>query len=167
MNITESLQAETRALVDLFVAAPINGVVTFSEMSRVIGRPIGLRRHLVPRAMRIASRESGAIFGNVRGEGYKRLAAEDAHLLGSTARRRIRRTAKRASEAIVAAVMVNNSISSEAKRKAYAEVNTMGLIRHIATDRAVAKANEIADDSKPEPVAIVAQRFAREIGLLP
>lgn len=163
MKITQTLSTETRVLADLFAAAPIGGTVTWEEMSRAIGRNIMDRRYLALRAMAVANSECGAIFGNVLRVGYQRLPPQDAHILGSHMRGRIRRGAKRTSDTIIAAVQSSNDMPDEAKRKAYAEVNALGLLRMIATDRHVAAATP---EPKPEPVAITMRRLAQQIGAI-
>jgi hypothetical protein len=161
MNITQALNPEARALVDLFTAASVGAVVTYADMSAAIGRDIHARRHLIPRAMTLAAKEAGAIFGSVRGVGYQRLAATDAHMLGAHTRGRIRRSAKRTADAITAAVSAANDMPDEARRRAFAEVNAMGLIRHLATDKAVSATTA---EPKAEPVAHTMRRFAEAIG---
>ena len=163
MNITQSLGAETRALVDLLTATPVGQVVTFASMSTAIGRAITDRRHLIPRAMTIAAKESGAIFGGVRGIGYQRLAATDAHLLGHHTRRRMRNSAKRTTNAIVSAITHANNMPDGPKARAYAEVNALALIKHMATDKEVlARVSE----AKAEPVAVTMRAFARQMGAI-
>lgn len=163
MNIAQTLSADTRALVDLLTATPVGQVVTFASMSNAIGRPIADRRHLIPRAMHLAAKESGAIFGGVRTVGYQRLPAQDAHLLGAHTRRRMRRSAKRTTDAIVSAISHANDMPDAAKVRAYAEVNAMALIRHIATDKEVLAATA---EPKAEPVALTMRKFARQIGAI-
>lgn len=161
MNITQSLGAETRTLVDLFVATPVGQTITFASMSSAIGRPITDRRHLIPRAMHIAAKEAGAIFGGVRSVGYQRLPATDAHMLGSHTRRRMRRSAKRTTDAIVSAISHANDMPDAARLRAYAEVNALALIRHIAADKEVLASTA---EPKAEPVALTMRRFAQQIG---
>jgi len=163
MNIAQTIAPDTAAIVDLFVRASVGSTVTYADMTAAIGRSIAERRHLIPNAMRIAARDHGAIFGSVRAVGYKRLPAEDAHLLGGHTRRRIRNSAKRIVAAIVSAVERANDMPDGAKRRAYAEVNAMSLIRHIAADKQVSSASS---DAKPEPVGIVMRRFAEQIGAI-
>lgn len=161
MNITQTLSVECRALADLFAATPIGGTVTYAAMSASIGRDIASRRYLAIRGMHVATRETGAIFGSVRGVGYQRLQPQDAHMLGAHARGRIRRSAKRTADAIVAAIQSANDMPDDAKRRAYAEVNAMQLVRHISADKQVSAAST---EAKAEPVAITMRRFAEQIG---
>jgi hypothetical protein len=163
MNVTQSLSAECRALADLFAATPVGGTVTYAAMSQAIGRSIAERRYLAIRAMQVATRETGAIFGSVRGTGYMRMPPQDAHMLGAHTRGRIRRSAKRAADAIVAAIQSANDMPDDAKRKAYAEVNAMSLVRHITTDKQVSAAST---EAKAEPVAITMRKFAEQLGVI-
>ncbi len=158
----QSLSPETRALADLLNSASVGATVTFHDMSRAIGRPIASRRYLISRALILAARETGAIFGTVRSVGYQRLEAQDAHILGAHSRRRIRRTAQRASTMISAAVAKANDMPDPARRKAFAEMNALALIRHVASDREVTATH--AAEPKAEPVALLMRRFARQIG---
>lgn len=163
MNIAQTLSAETRALADLFAAAPVGETVTYAAMSAAIGRSIADRRYLALRAMTVATKETGAIFGSVRGIGYQRLAPQNAHMLGAHARGRIRRSAKRTADAIVAALATANDMPDAARRAGYAEVNAMNLVRHITADKQVSAATP---EPKAEPVAITMRRFAEQIGAI-
>lgn len=160
----QSISPDTRAIADLLKATSIGDTATFSAMSAAIGRDIRARRHLIPRALTLASQEAGAVFGTLRGEGYRRLPAEDAHLLGAHARRRIRRTAKRTAELITSAATMANDLSDPARRRAFAEINALGLIRHLASDKAVSATH--AAEPKAEPVALLMRRAARHLGAI-
>jgi hypothetical protein len=162
MNITQTLSAETRALADLFAATTVGGTITFAAMSEAIGRGIEARRYIALRAMQIANKETGAIFGSVRGVGYQRLAAADAHMIGAHARGRIRRTAKRTADAITCAINTANDMPDDAKRRAFAEVNALSLMQHLARDKQVSAATP---EPRAEPVAITMRRFAEQIGV--
>ena len=161
MNIVQTLSVECRTLADLFAATPVGETVSYSAMSAAIGRSIADRRYLAIRAMHVATKETGAIFGSVRGVGYQRLAPQNAHMLGSHTRGRIRRSAKRTADAIVAAIQSTNDMPNDARRRAYAEVNSMRLVQHISADKQVSAAGT---EAKAEPVAITMRRFAEQIG---
>ena len=163
MNIAQTLSVECRVLADLFGATPVGETVTYAAMSAAIGRSIAERRYLAIRAMHVATRETGAIFGSVRGVGYQRLAPQNAHMLGSHTRGRIRRSAKRTADAIVAALQSTNDMPDDARRRGYAEVNSMRLVQHITADKQV---SAISADAKAEPVAITMRRFAEQIGVV-
>lgn len=161
MNISQAANPDARALADLFKSVSVGAIVNYTDMTEAIGRNIHDRRHLIPRALTLAAREAGAIFGSVRKIGYQRLSPQEAHILGANARGRIRRTAKRTAEAISAAVSTANDLPDAEKRRAYAEINSLNLIRHIAADKQVS-ASEVTP--RAEPLGIVMRRFARTIG---
>lgn len=163
MQIAQTLAPETRALADLFIATEIGGVVTFAAMTAAIGQDIATRRHLMPSALSVAARESGAIFGSVRRVGYKRIAPEDAHILGAHVRRRIRRSAKRAGDAMLSAITKANHVPEPAKARAYTEINSLALVRHIASDKEVTVS---ISEPKAEPVGVLMRRFAKQMGIV-
>jgi len=156
-----SLSADVRALTDRFLETPIGGTITYADMTAALGSSIEARRYLIQRALHVASRETGAIFASMRAVGYKRLPAEDAPLLGSHARQRIRNTSRRAAQAITHAVQVANDISDGARTRAYAEVSALALIQHVSTDRA---AKAIPDSEKPQPVAVTLRGMMARLG---
>lgn len=157
---TLTLSADTRTLTDRFLATPVGATIRYSDMSAAIGADIQARRHLILRAIAIASREAGAIFGSVRGVGYKRLASEDASVVGAHARHRIRSTARRSSRVIQRAVEVANDMSEPARVKAYAEISALSLIQHVATDKA---RSAVSISDKPQPVAITLRAMMDQI----
>lgn len=160
MSIIQTLSAECRAVADMFTASPVGGVVTYAAMSQAIGQPIQNKRYVALRALEVANRECGAIFGVVRGVGYQRLAAQDAHVLGAYTRGRIRKAAGRTIKHMAAAISSANNMPDDAKRRAYAEINSLALARHIAGDKQITAA---AGEAKAEPVAVVMRRFAEQI----
>lgn len=162
MNITQTTNPDTRALADLLCATSVGGTVTYADMTKAIGRDIMSRRYLIPRAISLAAKEAGAIFGGVRRVGYQRLAPSEAHILGAHVRGRIRRSAKRTSDAITSALATANDMPDAERRRAFAEVNSLNLIRHLAADKRVAAT---VAEPKAEPVAIVMRRFAEQIGV--
>lgn len=158
---TVILSAEVRALTDCLLAVPIGGTVTYAEMSEAIGADVLARRYLILRAIKVSLRESGAIYSVVTRVGYRRLSAEEAHTLGGHARTSIRRTSRRAVQAISGAIAVSNDISDEARRRAFAEISVLQLVQHISADRARAA---VKDTSRPLPVALTMRAMVAKIG---
>lgn len=160
---TSETAPEVRALADLFLAAPVGGVVKFEDMEKALGRGLNSFRHLIPRARVVASKEAGALFESVRTLGYRRLPASDAHRLGQHARRRIRRTARKAAGQIVSAVVKANDMPADAARAAYREVSVLNLISHLSQEKAMP---EPPKDAKPEPLAITARKMLERMGAI-
>lgn len=160
--ITTDLSADTRVLADLLIAEPVGSTITLPRLSAALGRPITSCRHTLYSAIRVAEREAGAIYACERGIGYRRLSVEEiAAQVGSTARHRIRGTARRARRALLAGTARQNDMSPDLARRVTAEANTLALINHIAQDKHV-RADEQAP-TKPEPVAVTARRMMATI----
>lgn len=142
--------AEISALTEALLTTPVGAVVTYAALSRAIGRPVQARRYLLLHAIERANAESGALFGNVRGVGYSRLAGVDTGLIGGTARRKIRRASKRASEFMSKALASTNDLPAPIQRKVVAEIAALAMISHITKDRVV---KALANHDRPPPVA--------------
>ena len=159
-SITE-ISTEVRAIADRLAAVPVGETVSYGDLSEALGADVRVRRYLVLAAIRATNVEAGAIFGSVRGVGYKRLPAEDAHMVGALTRRRIRRAARRAEKTIVRAVAVANTMPEEAKLRAYREISVLGMIGHLTADRTAATAPL---ESRPQPVAHTMRALLAAIG---
>lgn len=154
--IPSKVSIETRALADQLIATPVGDVVTLSGLSRAIGRDVGRCRHLLYAALNIVRRESGAVFASERGVGYRRLSVEDTILkTGSTARTKIRRTARRARRVLADGTRSANELALDMQRKAAAEFSSLALLEHLARDKVVSPTS--TDPIKPTPVAVTAR----------
>jgi hypothetical protein len=144
------------------LSTPVGEVITFFELSKALGANVKARQYLIHGAIKLASKEAGAIFTSVRSVGYKRLPAEAAAAVGSHARNRVRSTARKASGIITRAVERANDMSDEARRKAMTEVSALQLLNTLAADRTV-KAVQPTD--KPQPVAMTLRSMAASLGI--
>jgi hypothetical protein len=156
--IATELSAEARAVADLLAQCPVGEVVTLAAMSAAIGRDIRTRRFVISTARRVAEREAGAVFTTERGAGYRRIdAARVADVIGTTARRHIRATARRSARTLNEGTRRLNDLPADVQRKVAAEMSVLGLLEHMARDKEV----KIAPDGpmKPQPVAVTARAF--------
>ena len=161
--ITTEISADARAIADLLIACPVGEVVTFAAMSTAIGRDIRARRHVISTARRVAEREEGAVFTIERHAGYKRLdAARVADVIGTTTRAHIRRAARRSVKSLHEGTKRVNDLPPEVQRKVAAEMSALGLIEHIARDKAAAPAAD--GPLKPQPVAVTARAVLSALG---
>ncbi len=164
--IQTELSADTRAVADVLAACSVGGVTTFATMSAAIGRDITLRRYILTAARRVAQREAGAVFVSERAVGLRRISAERAtETVGSTARKHIRGTARRAKSALLAATNGVNDLPAAAQRRLAAEVSTLGLMEHLARDVMTAPKEDAP--MKPQPVALTARDMLARIGAAP
>jgi prophage DNA circulation protein len=157
MLITE-LSADARAVADLLLACPIGETVSLASMSDAIGRDIRKHRHVIVTARRVAEREAGAVFTSVRGIGYQRLDAErTVAVVAPAARKHIARSAKRAARSLHASMSKANDLPMDVRRRAVHELGVLGIIEHAARERV--KTLPAEAPTRPEPVAVVAQRW--------
>jgi hypothetical protein len=152
-KVGSTITLEVRIVVDLLLAVPIGEIVTYKQMTTAISRPIQSCRHVLQRALSIAHNENGSLWACIHRQGYRRMAAEDAPLVGDRFRRRTRKAGRRASRQIAAALEHSNDVSAGARRKAYAEISTAGLLVYLAADRHVR--HVVASHASPVPVAVV------------
>lgn len=161
--ISVQISPDVAALVRRLIDSKPGDKVTYLDLNAAAGRDIQrTARWMFPRAVDVAARDHGALFANIKGVGYQRLAVEDAHMLGSTARSSIRRKARRAKKRIVSAVSRANYVEPEACRKANAEISILGVIEHLSKEGAAKP--QVEHEASPQPVAITMQRLLREMG---
>lgn len=163
MPISSDINADTRAIADILNAAPFGGTVTLDTMTDAIGRDIRDCRYVALSAMRVAERETGAVFASVRRIGYRRLTVDEFAEIGMTARARIRRTARSSARAMGAAMTRVNDMTDEQRRNVIREQSALGLLAHLAQDRSMPK---IPDDVKQtQPIAITMRAAMAALGI--
>lgn len=160
--IATDMSADTRRIADTLSEVPRGETIAWDQLSGIISRDILLSRHILYSAMRVAERESGAIFASERGKGYRRLAPDEIVKIGQTARRRIRSMARHGARTINAGTAGANDLSAEMTRAILSEQSALGLLEHLARDKSLPVVPE--GDTRPLPVAQAAQEFLRIIG---
>lgn len=151
------LSADTKAIITRLREMAIGELVTYDELSGIIGRDIQRNRYILDSARRNVEREDGAVFGIERGVGIRRMTADEAPNIGIQSRKSIRRKADRGAKRIERAVSRANDLPDDVARKAYGEIATLRLIEHTATERAQPKPKD--SPSAPEPIAVTARRM--------
>lgn len=152
------LSPSTRTLIRFLATVPHGGVVTNDQLSAELGRDIRKCRHLLYSAFNHIQRENGIIFGSLRGQGYQRLLVEQAPHVGSTARRKIRRTARQASKKLTAVLARANDVSNDVRIAANRELSVLGLLDVAAQDKNLPEAK-----NGVQPVADVSREFLDKI----
>lgn len=151
------VSADTQSLSGRLRELSVGGLVTYDELSELIGRNIRTHRHLLYSAIRMVEREDGAVFDTERGVGVRRLEAADAPKVGQKTRRSVRRAADRAAERICRATKRANDLPDDVARACASEVSSLRLLAHLSADRAQPKGDDRPD--RPEPVGVTAQRM--------
>jgi hypothetical protein len=142
---------------------PIGEVITTNALSSAIGRDVRRVRHIIATARKVAERESGAVFVTLRGVGYQRLTPERAsEVLAPTARRHIRRTARRTRSSLETVLAQANDLPADAARRMSREIGVLGVIEMFSRDKIAAPSDSTA--TRPEPVAHVARDLLAKLG---
>ncbi len=68
---------EAQMLAEAFAETEVDEVLTYEEMSTLIGRDVREIRHVIETARRRLLRENGAVFASVRNVGVKRLSPDE------------------------------------------------------------------------------------------
>jgi hypothetical protein len=145
---TTANQADTQALLARLLSTPVGETCTYADLSAAIGRDVRDARFLLLRAIRLANRQEGALFGVVTRVGYRRMPATDAHLFGQATRQRIRRAARHGSETIGNALDRANDMPADVRRKALAEVSALNMLAHVSGER-ITQALPAGDTVRP------------------
>jgi hypothetical protein len=162
MKLDLSLSPDTRILADALSAVSYGQEISYAELSALIGRDVThAARSNLTGALRIVLRDDGAAFQSIRGVGYRRLPPDDAHEIGSSARRKARRLSNRAVQGMVAVAKSTNGLSPDAQKRLATEISTLGLLAELSRDTTVAAQAQQADPVSP---ARAAQAFLRHIG---
>jgi len=158
-----TISADTRAIADLLNAASYGEEVTIDAMSNAIGRDIRPVRYIALAALRVAERETGAVFATIRCVGYRRLTSDEFYQIGSTARARIRKVSKRSNRAMSAAMEGTNDMDPAARMAVLREQSMLGLLAHLSQDRHAPKLAPDAD--RPQPLAITMRGALAAMGV--
>lgn len=141
-----SRSVQTTAIIELLREAPMGSVVSYARISDAIGEDVTDRRHYLISAIKALYTE-GLPFGTVRGEGVKRLNAEEIPAIGESAMGHIRRTSRRARKRM-GVVGSMNDVPNEVRVKVNATASMLGVIENFSGNKSrklveaeVAKAN--------------------------
>ena len=151
---------DTRAVADALLAVPVGETITYAAMSKALGANIKARWWICPAAIKLANREAGAIFTNIRRVGYQRMAAENAAAVGATARSHIRRIASRSATTMGNAIQFANDLPEKARVHIAAEMSSMALLSHITKE---AQVKTIPPSQTPQPVAFTLSALVQNI----
>ena len=149
-----SRSTQTLALIEVLQAASIGAVVTYAALTEAVGEDVqGPARHYLYSAMKAVQSE-GIAFGTVRGQGVKRLTADEIPAIGDAALLHIRRSSKRARKRMRVADGMND-MSNEARVKINATASLLGIVEHMATGKMARKAEAVATHGVLPPMALL------------
>lgn len=146
---------ETLALRDRLRAVPVDSIVSYDDLSAVIGAKIQTHRHFLYSAMKSLIPD-GVVFGTVRTVGLRRLPAVDIPTIGADAVRRVRRTS-RIARGKMSAINRMNDVDNATRIKTTTYVSMLGVIEHFTgkSAREVTEATVEKSSSVISPLALI------------
>lgn len=145
--------ADIEALTACLTAASIGESISYETLSAAIGRNVHSCWWLLTSAREEAEKATGNLFATVRGEGVKRLTADEIPGVGLASMQKIRRTARRTITRLDT-VRTNDLPESDAQ-KIIAHKSQLGAIALVADGR---KSSALAGEVKATGTTIPAGR---------
>ncbi len=129
--------SDAKVLADLMRNVGVGSTLTYGAMSEAIGRDVTTDRGLIYTAKGIVQREERMVFDSVYRHGIKRLADSDIVNLGDRARVRVRRIARRASQAITC--VDYDTMPREAQVKHNTALSMLGVMVELGSEKSFIK----------------------------
>lgn len=149
-KIIAALSLDAKLLYERLKSAKIGDVVTYQELSNIIGRDVlDPGRGLLQTARRKALREDYFVFGIVRKEGLKRLSDLEIVATGEDTVGRIRRTARRGFRTITA-VKDFEALPNEAKIRHNVYASMLGAVAMAASAPQMKKLEKKVSEAKAQ-----------------
>lgn len=130
---TFQISVDAKMLAEKLTSVQVGVVVTYSDLSKIIGRPVqkGGRAAMIE-ARKIVQRDKRMVFDSVRNLGLKRL--NDVEIVDSTSDRELRCMHRRTKRAVAKLVCVDyNALPNEKKVKHNATISMMGALAELTT----------------------------------
>lgn len=133
------ISIETRALITALEKLAVDEIVSYAELSRLIGRDVQkTARHNLTAAVNRVLRDSQIVVSSVRNVGLRRISdTVNVNSTGAIARRRIQRTSVRAIRRLSAVDF--DVLNNEDKVKHNAEVSQLNVVKQFATTKSNAQ----------------------------
>lgn len=126
---------DARMLVELMAPAQVGDVVTYEEMTTLLGKQIQQRRDLLYTAMSILQERDNMVFAPVNGVGMVRLANPEKVTYGGTKTQRIARSARRNIKML--ATVAREELSALDQHRLDAQVTIMAAVNMYTHTRTV------------------------------
>lgn len=155
---------DTQFLVDRLIACKPGEVVTYDQLSGIIGREVRPGNDAYPNlysARRVALNEYGIAFEAVRGVGVVRLTDEAIVRSSPVVIQKAHRAAHRGSK-VLACVEHFDGLTNEDKVRHNAALSVLGVIAHFTKSQSVRRiASAVSEANDPLPFQKTIEHFAR------
>ncbi len=150
--------ADISAICELLKALSFDETATYDRISAAIGRDVrGTSRWVLVKAIRQAETETGSLFASVHRVGIKRLRAADAHNVGRSSMRRIRRAAGRTHQRL--GYVRGNDVTGQDRAKIEAYRSVFGAISALSREGVAQQVEQAAAPQSVLPVGRVLEIF--------
>ena len=131
------ISVEARLMAERLARAAMGELVTYDELSDIIGQNVRLQRNKgrLNTALRTVLNDHRMVFGVVVNEGYKRLADADMSKIGRQSARKIRREAQRAKKKMACVNL--DKLTSEQKSEWNVAATIISMTEEVSAPRAV------------------------------
>ena len=155
-----SLAIDSKQLVERMAATKPEEVLTYEEMSLLIGRNVQTAaRGNLATARHICQKQYNIVFGVIPNIGIKHLNDVDTINTGQSSIDHIRRTARRAAHRIVS-LKDPDSVPNEVKIRQFTYLSVAGALVHMTQSKQVAKLeSKVAEGQKELPLAKTLEAF--------
>ena len=149
MNTTFQMSADAKIIRSVLAEASVGDLVSYETLSKAIGRDV--REHAsgaMQTALRSILKEDGKVFGNVRREGYKRLADNEIVDTSESSRKRILKESKKAIRRL--SCVSFDGLDDDKKRQHTAAAAQFGALAHFGGKTAGKKIEAAVEKGKKE-----------------
>ena len=148
---TFELSFETKLLMRLLGAVPVDGTLTYGAIGAELSQPVESFRGSLSAARRILMRDEGIVFATIRKVGIQRIAGATITNSVAADRGMIRRKATRTLTKLAA--VARDTLDAADRSRLDAEASLMGVIASVSRDSAVTKL-ETATNAKGDRLPI-------------
>ncbi len=143
---TTQIAIQTKALADLLETVSIGDIVTFDDMSKVLGQDVRKIRYVLENARTKILAENGLRFDSVYKIGLKRMNIEDAIGVSDRNIKKIRRTARLASKRVNQQLSRANAVDDATRFALNARLSLFGTIETLASQKTVREVEKVSDE---------------------
>ena len=155
-----SLAIDTKQLVDRMTKTKPEELLTYEELSLLIGRNVqGVARGNLATARHICQKQYNIVFGVIPNVGIKHLNDIDTINTGQSSIDHIRRTARRAAHRIVS-LKDPDAVPNDIKIRQFTYLSVAGALVHMTQNKQVKKLEgKISEGQKELPLAKTLEAF--------
>lgn len=144
IEASELAAGDVVAIKSLLALAKPGEIITYSAMSKAIGRDVHERRHVIVGALKQLQRERRMVFAAVPMEGYKRLNDAEIVATGADVLSRIRRQGRRGARKLACADF--DQLTPEQRLQHNTRMTVLVMVAEVTSSNAIARVESAVKD---------------------